>query len=217
MRKPAANRPEPPALNLGSIACRLEELDLSGWMRELTKLRKLSTARGLGLHSKHPAVIDTASGVGVVPWPTVQLIEPHEHGYWISAERLPVLVVNLDPPSGVIVNEVQRVLGVARQHFGAPVVNPGPNPSRALFRTSTFKKWIRAQIVPFAYLLAWRATLDRRDMRRFPDHKLGGLLGFNDSKATSEAKAVLRGAISSIPALSAQIWRQNANEGSLPP
>lgn len=211
MRKPAARWTEPPTLNLSSIEHRLTGLDLAGWAKELVKLRRLSTTRGLKLHQHQPAVIDTASGVGVVPWPSAQLIEPREEGYWISAERLPVLVVNLDAGDGTIIEGVRRELALARKKFGAPVVNPGPNASRAVFRKSNFDKWIRARIVPFAYLLAWRSTLDPGERTDFPDHKLGALLELNDSKATSETKAILRDAIKCIPSLSAQIWQQAIN------
>jgi hypothetical protein len=210
MRKLTAKPPKPPTLNLTRIDIRLQQLDVNGWWRELTKLHLLSVLHGLGLHIDNPNIPTIRGGgktaIGQIGVPTVQFVEPRDEDFRLSRDRLPALIVNIVGASdGVIVDAVKRELKKARKRFPAPVVKPGRAAPNARFDEFTFKKWRRAKIVALAYLLAWRASLSEQDAKHYPDHVLGKLLGLNEPKDTSDAKKTLKEALKNLPALAAQV------------
>jgi hypothetical protein len=83
--------------------------------------------------------------------------------------------------------------------------------------TAAFAKWRSSKIVELGRLLAWRATLDPKEAKRYPDHVLGQWLGFGGkdgagavAKNTNAAKRTLKLALASRPALLAQIAQEAA-------
>jgi hypothetical protein len=137
--------------------------------------------------------------------PTVQFIGPRDADFWLTRERLPALIVNVDAPDAVILNELKRMLEEVRKHFGPPVAKRGRYALNSRFDKNTFAKWRNDKIVQLADLLARNAALKARGASSRPDHVLGKLIGKNSARETSEAKATLKKALASLPALAAQI------------
>jgi hypothetical protein len=109
MRKPKAKPPEPPKLNLTRIDIRLQQLDVKGWWRELTKLHLLSVLHSLGLRTDDPNILTIRgrgkTAIGQIGVPTVQFVGPRDEGFRLSRDRLPALIVNIVGVSdGVIVD-----------------------------------------------------------------------------------------------------------------
>jgi CubicO group peptidase (beta-lactamase class C family) len=113
----------------------------------------------------------------------------------------------------VILEAVERELKKARRRFAAPVVKLGRGAPNDRFDEFTFKKWRRAKIVQLADLLTWRAGLEQRDKKRFPNDALGLLVGSDSKEKTSKAMTTLKNALASLPALAAQIEAQKIAEG----
>jgi hypothetical protein len=133
---------------------------------------------------------------------TPQLAETHD------IERLALLLeVSLIAPDDVIIQEFKRILSAARERHPAPVKQPGPQVLKGRFKNPQFSTWRNYKILEFADLLAWKAY-DKVDAT---DVQLGRLLSMGnanldfDKKRTEVAKKELIKAISSIPALAAQV------------
>ena len=215
----AAEPPEEAEKLLNKDYAYLKKLDTRGWRAQLLSIVRLSVENDLGLVEVLPnMMLLSRVGSGATPrtmiWfhpvPTVQFIRPREGDFRLAPNRQPALIVNVNAPDAVIFSELKRALKVVRRVFPAPVAKPGRVALNSLFDEHTFAKWRREQIVPLAELLAWRATLGKRDARHYPDHVLGEWLGMTGPKHTSEAKATLKKALASLPALTAQ-FHQDGN------
>lgn len=147
----------------------------------------------------------TETEMGHFGLPTLQLVGPDRGGYWLSRERLPAIIVNVDAPDDVIFKRLKLMLGEVRKYIKPPVAKPGRYHLNSRFDEYTFAKWKNDKIVEFADLLAWNATLKAQGEKRYREHELGERLGKYTSRMTSEAKATLKKALASLPALAAQI------------
>jgi hypothetical protein len=188
---------------------RLENLTAEGWCHELLRLHELSVVQELGLHTNHSDIVVARKGgktvVGVVPIQTVQFVGPRNEGFSLPRERLPALIVSVEAPDAVILQEFRRTLKCVREHFPPPRAKPGRRAANSYIDEATFRLWIDARIVELADLLAWRTTLDRQTAAIYPDHVLGKWLGKPDAKATSETKSMLKRALASLPMLAKQL------------
>jgi hypothetical protein len=193
----------------------LQQLDAKGWYDQLTRLCKLSIDKNLGLFKGDPNIVvfsrlgkpgeATETTIGQIGVPTVQFIGPREEGFRLPLERLPALVVNVEAPDEVIQSELKLWLKEVRKYVKPPVAKRGQYALNYCYDEDTFAKWRADKIVEFAELLAWRATLDEQTKRRYREHVLGEWVGKESARTTSEAKATLKRALASLPALAAQI------------
>lgn len=218
IRRLAAKRPDPPPRDYTYLS----QLDARGWYAELTRLFKLSVDHDLGLAELSPTIIlycklgnpgeATETEMGHFGLPTVQLISRDEGGHWLSYERLPAIIVNVDAPDDVIFKQLKRMLGEVRKYIKPPVAKPGRYHLNSRIDEDTFEKWENDKIVEFADLLAWNASLKARGEKHYREHELGERLGKDTSRTTSEAKATLKKALASLPALAAQIAEELESE-----
>jgi hypothetical protein len=217
-RNLAAKRPDPPTCDYTYLS----QLDATGWYAELTRLFKLSVDHDLGLAELSPTITlycklgnpgeATETEMGHFGLPTVQLVGPNQGGYWLSGERLPAVIVNVDAPDDIIFKKLKRMLREIRKYIKPTVAKPGRYQLNSRFDEGTFKKWQNDKIVEFADLLAWNAGLTARGEEHYWEHELGERLGKYTSRTTSETKATLRKALASLPALAAQIAEEWESE-----
>ena len=211
MRKQLAKPPKPPNRNYRD----LKNLDAQGWLKELTRLFRLSVDHDLRLCDVQPNMFvfcewgkpgqTFETSIGFIGTPTVQFIGARSTNFCIPPERCPALIINVHAPDSIILSEVKLWLSEIRKHLKPPVAKRGRYQLNSAFDATTFSKWRVAKIVEFAELLAWRATLDANVQSQIPDHLLGAHAGLADAKATSNARKVLKEALDSLPSLSAQV------------
>jgi hypothetical protein len=90
---------------------------------------------------------------GYIPPPVVQLLE---EPITLHPFELPALLINLNAPDGVILEQVEAALRAAREQHPPHVRKPGPPALNARFGKQQFSTWRRYKILPLADLLAWR-------------------------------------------------------------
>ncbi len=225
MPKPTPRPPRDAKAILNDNYRRLGELDAAGWHDKLTRIYVLFIKLGgLGIADPLPNVTlmeENRSTIIVLPRvPTVQVMnycrEPNGRfvirpgGQYARLEPDGVLgmLVNLNAPDAVIIAEVKRALKEVRKVHPPAVEKPGRAALNGQFDARIFAKWRREMIVQMARLLAWRAGLDKRAARTYPDRVIGNWLGFRSAKETSKAKATLKKALANLPALTAQITQE---------
>lgn len=194
----------------------LDQLDLRGWYKELTRLYKLSVDHDLGLVELSPTIIlycnlanpGEATETEMVQFglPTVQLVGRGDGGYWLPSERLPALIVNVGAPDKVIFQELKQLLEEIRKYIKSPVAKRGRYSLNTHFDGDTFKKWREDKIVEFADLLAWNAAMKAQGRAYYSEYELSKRLDEDISRRmTSEKKKTLKKTLASLPALAAQI------------
>lgn len=236
MRKPAREprspepTPDPPdkvKRFLKETAARLEQLDADGWSVELTDLYNLSVEHNLGLHTSDPRTqtygeagetgeLDEAAIVQLSV-PTVQFIEASGEEFRLPPERRPAWIVDANASELTICEGIKRALEERRKSNPPPVAKRGRHAPNSCIDDATFAKWRTFKIVQLGRLFAWRARLDPKEAKRYPDHVIGQWLGFAGAKDTAsvpkkthEAKRTLERALESRPALLAKITQPAA-------
>jgi hypothetical protein len=201
----------------------LARLDARGWNRVLLKVFRLSAKYDLGLVEMLPNMtflsrVGVGGGVGVttigqIGMSTVQFIEPRSEGLQLNAERLPVLLVNLDAPDAVIIEDVKRTLLAVRQHIEGPVTLPGRRALNSKFTGKVFDRWRHKKIVQLAYLLFMNARRKANRLQPYSQEVLGEWLEMGDPKKdASGAKKTLKKALKSLPDLWNQIRQEDLAE-----
>lgn len=198
----------------------LENLDLSGWYKEISDLCRFSVDNDLGLFEGDPNITLTCeigrqsekgeTNLGQIGVRLVRFLPTGETGHWVYPFQLPALIVNLNAPDEVIIREVTEALKEMRDRSGSPVPKSGNRAANSYFDERTFGKWKRYKIHTVVELLAWRAKLDPKTPRP-PDYWLSDWMGFAEPRDFSEAVNTLRDAIKSLPYLVAQLSYEAAS------
>jgi hypothetical protein len=178
----------------------LRGLRLSQWQYEIQRCRWLIQEAQPGGWKERPSV---PSYIGP---PTVQLIPKGN----MTLHRLekPALIVQLEAPDGILVEEFKKALKLARVKYPAPVTKPGPKSSNAEFTRTQISTWLSYKIVPLAELDNWRMELRTQNGATPTDADFGRWLFHEWAQPGKEivtARRVLRKAIANIPALWAQV------------
>lgn len=204
--------PKPPQWFMRRKYTRLLGLGLSGWSEELTRICELSIEHKLGLHVDDPRVeVHYVAGnprVFLPGAPLVQLVSPTAKDRKIPPHLLPSLVVNISAPDEVISEQFRRGLIDARKQFPVPFNKKSGKQTKpnSLIGDDTFESWIKAKIVPFADLLAWRATLDQRDQKATTRILMCEWLFEDQDKVKIHAvEDKLKEAIRALPYIAAQL------------
>jgi hypothetical protein len=229
MRSAASIMPDDIRRFLKETKARTQQLDADGWCVELNQLYDLSVTHRLGLHTPDPrshcygeasetGQLDEAAIVqhGV---PTVQFVAASDDDFRLPRERRPVWIVDANAPDTVIIEEIYRALDERRKANPPPVAKRGRHAANNSIDAATFAKWRTSKIVELGRLLAWRATLNRKEAKRYPNHVLGEWLGFDGkdgggavAKNTSAAKQTLKQALANRPALLSQAGQEAAHD-----
>jgi hypothetical protein len=227
MRKPAPKMPDNVERYLRETKARLHTLDADGWCSELTELYDLSVTHNLGLHTPDPRTQTYAELSETGEWtgalvvqssvPTLRFVEASSEEFRLPPEQQPAWIIDATAPDAVIVEQVNLALAERRKSNPPPVAKRGRHAPNNSIGTAAFAKWRSSKIVELGRLLAWRATLDPKEAKRYPDHVLGQWLGFGGkdgegavAKNTNAAKRTLKLALASRPALLAQIAQEAA-------
>jgi hypothetical protein len=183
----------------------LPPLGARGWFDILRRLYELSIDHKLNLHVNDPKIqrhnIAGKTRIFLSGAPVAQLVTAISQGVPIPAHLLPALVINIDAPDEIVLEEFTIGLALARRRFPPAFSRPGPRAPNNLFDVRTFGSWCNARIVQLAELLAWNAGRSARGLPTYPEHVLGEWIGLRDKSATNRAKATLRKALKSLPAL----------------
>jgi hypothetical protein len=227
MRKPVPKQPVEVKRLLKETPARLLQLTADGWCVELTEIYDLSVEYNLGLHTPDPnthtigEVGETGEASEVmtaqVGVPTVQFFEASREDLRLPPERRPAWIVDANASDANILDGVKHALEERRKSNPPPVAKRGRHAPNNCFDDATLAKWRADKIVQLARLFAWRAMLDPKEARRYPDHVLGQWLGFAGPKSkaslpkkTSMAKSTLRQALARRRGLLAQITQEAA-------
>ncbi len=226
MPKPTPRPPRDAKAILKDKYHHLRDLDAAGWHDILTRIyTRFMELGGLGIAQALPNVTlteeDGKTVVGTHHVPTVQIVLPRKTHYrepngrevlrpaaaivQLEPNNLPAAIVNFNAPDAVIFAEFKRALKEVREIYPPPVEKPGRAALNGEFDARIFAKWRQQMIVPMAWLLVWRAGLDKPVARAYRDRVIGSWLGFANAKETSKAKATLKKALATLPALTAQI------------
>jgi hypothetical protein len=225
MRNLSPKKPDNVERFLKEARARLPELDANGWSVELTELYDLSVTHNLGLHTPDPRTHAYADASGTnqsdevhtiqLSVPTVQFVDAGDDDVRLLPQQRPAWIIDAKAPDAVILEQVKHALEERRKSSPPPVAKRGGHAPNNSIDAATFYKWRSSKIVELGRLLAWRATLDPREARQYPDHVIGEWLGFSGknvagmvAKRTNAAKKTLKQAIASRPALLAQITQQ---------
>ncbi|MGD0186964.1 MAG: hypothetical protein ABSC25_17160 [Roseiarcus sp.] len=196
--KPTLDAPDEVNRFLNGTADRLYQLDVKGWYAEITRLYKLSVDHDLGLHSidRNIIVIPEAGGAVI----------GHIGGPFAT------FVVNVNMPDAMICAEFERWLEEVRKQIKPHVAKPGQRTRNSKFDKTKFWTWADVRIVQFADLLAWRATLDPIQRKKYKKSDLGRWIGRYSSKDVNTTERMLKRALASLPALGGQIEHELAHD-----
>jgi hypothetical protein len=228
MPKSAPKMPDNVEPFLKETKDRLHTLDAEGWCIELTELYDLSVTYNLGLHTPDPRTqtyaelseTDERERELIVQSsvPTLQLMEASGDELRLPPERQPSWIIDANAPEAAILEQIKLALEERRKSNPPPVAKRGRHAPNNSIDIATFAKWRSSKIVELGRLLAWRARLDPKEAKRYPDHVLGQWLGFGGkdgagavAKKTDAAKRTLKQALANRPALLAQVGQEAAS------
>jgi hypothetical protein len=193
----------------------LKALDLRGWRDELLRVNTLVNSP---LDDWEAYLVDENSHVvrDIIGPPTVELIDRREEGQKLElhALELPALVVHLDQPDGVIIDEVKKALALARKKYPSRIAARGPKAQNAKFGDRNFSTWLTARIVELSELMAWNKEQPRD--KRVSGEQIGKWLypGHEDVKRTEQrSRTILRKALASLPEMNAQVVAKTKTTG----
>jgi hypothetical protein len=175
----------------------LRKLPLASWQYELQRCAWLRDSAEPGQWNERPAV---PSFIGP---PIVQFIK--KGPTTLHQIEKPALIVQLNAPDGVIVEQFKKALALARMRYPEPIKKPGPKSANAAFSQKQVSTWLNYKIVQLCELDNWREGL-RKDSRP-KNSDFGCWLFFKRAQPSKEivtARKVLDRAIACIPALWAQ-------------
>jgi hypothetical protein len=137
----------------------LRKLPLSGWQYELQRCAWLRDSAEPGKWNERPAV---PSFIGP---PIVQLVKKGQTT--LHQIEKPALIVQLDAPDGIIVNQFKEALALARKTYPEPIKKPGPKSANAAFSLRQISTWLNYKIVQLCELDNWRKGLRKGDAPSF--------------------------------------------------
>jgi hypothetical protein len=198
----------------------LNNLDASGWLRELERCAKLMSdvaARSrnevgvrVGWDWLDPGWTDNA-GFGFIGAPAVRIVDKADQANLSNLEKPALIVmISLRATDHEIMKGFKKALLDARRDAPGPASKPGPQALNAKFDKTIFGRWIRHRIVQLCDLAEWRSRLDEKDRPRDADFGRWLFEGRDDykDKLIFDAFKMLKAAINEIPALTLQVERE---------
>jgi hypothetical protein len=197
MARSRPGAPEKAQRLIDAAASRVARHDVEGWYGELERVYRSSVEHNLGLHKEDPRIkiINNAGPVTLV----------HIAGPFAS------FTVNVNMPDAILHAEFDRWLTQVRNQLPSPIKMRGTPSSNAKFNETKFEVWRETKIIEFADLLAWRATLDESERKKYRKSTLGRWIERYNSKDVNTTERLLRSALASLSALLAQVEHEHIN------
>lgn len=188
---------------------KFRDYKLKDWSRQLMRIHLRSVELDLALHTNRSSLMTRGArfhaSIMHAPYPTVILLKERPIPYSVFKEQLPALLVRLEAPDGVILQEVTDAIRRYREIQKGDASKPATYIPKSRFDPRIFSSWQIRRIIPLADLMIWRGKLSPAARRKYSDRLLGEWIGLNDKKSLDRSKRTLKKALASLDLIAAQL------------